>query len=332
MNQYKLKIEIHSPLATRLMADTIWGHICYGILFTEGEDKLKEFLDSYGKKDPPLIISTPFPENLIPMPKIYYEKTLKINNLKDYRNLKIKKKVKYLPAFEIIGKEKVNLNKIIEDIIENEKKGKNGAEKINEKVENRFRNSINRMQFTTSEDGLYQVEEYWYYRSKLINSGYKYNVPIFDIYIITIYDKEYILKLFKNGLEYGYGADTTTGKGKIIVKDEVENFNFPKNGKRAIALAPFVPSFEDYSKIEKDSGLFAEVWTKYPKVHNSLKNMTNPFKKPIVFYKEGATISFENGEKPLFIGQCLENVHHLPQVKQYAMTPLLWVDFETNNI
>ncbi len=27
------------------------------------------------------------------------------------------------------------LNKIIEDIIENEKKGKNGAEKINEKVE-----------------------------------------------------------------------------------------------------------------------------------------------------------------------------------------------------
>lgn len=333
MNQYKIKIELLSPLGTRLMADTIWGHICYGILFNEGEEKLNEFLQNYKDSNPSLVLSTPFPEGKIPLPKILHQKSNDTSsqiemNLEEYRKLKRKKKIKYLNYESLVNKNSIDLDSLIEKEIEEEDK-KYDCCKIESVNESRFHNVIDRMKGTTSSDSLFQTEEYWCLKVKEKNNIKKYDFPIFEIYVLSIYNKDYTLNLFKNGIENGYGADSSVGKGIIKVKS-IEDIDIPKEGNIAMALAPFVLFEDEYNQLDENYGLLADIWTKYPKVHNSLKDMTNPFKKPIVFYKEGATIKFKdkNDEKPLYLGKCLQNIHHLPYVMQYSITPLLWLNLK----
>lgn len=329
-NMYKIKIRLMSALVTPLMADTIWGHICYGILFNEGEEKLNEFLNGYKNADanfsPPLVLSTPFPQGMIPLPKLLHEKEEEMN-LEKYNKIKRKKSIKFIPVEKLMTNERINISEFLEEQLENENQGKNASYK----KDTRIRNSIDRLLGTTSEDSIFQVEEIWYPNFYEVNHNKVYQDIIFDIYVLSIYDKERTKKLFKMGFSLGYGADASTGKGKIEVLDEIEDFNFPKDGNIGIALAPFVPAKNEYENFGKTRGLFADTWTKYPKVHNSNPKMTNPFKKPIVFYKEGATFDFENisnNEKPLFIGRCLDKIHHLPEIMQYAIAPIFWLNLE----
>jgi len=164
------------------------------------------------------------------------------------------------------------------------------------------------------------------------NYDLKYFPPIFDIYIYSIYDKKRVVELFKMRFAGGYGADASTGKGHIEVDEKIEEINLPQNGDTAIALAPFVLSYEEYENLKDIDGekfLFADVWTKYPKVHNSMKNLTNPFKKPIIFYKEGATLQFKKDSKKIeYAGKCLDKVHHIQEIMQYALSPLIWVNLK----
>lgn len=331
-NMFKIKIKLLSALVTPLMADTIWGHICYGILFNEGEEQLTEFLSFYKNTDanfsPPLVLSTPFPEGMIPLPKMLYEKEEEMN-LEKYNKIKRKKNIKYIPFEKLMNKEKINISVFLEEQIEKEKK--NEGMNIKFQKNTRMRNSIDRILGTTAEDSIFQIEEIWYSNYYEVNHNKIYKDIIFDIYVLSIYDKEITKKLFKMGFSLGYGADASTGKGKIEVLDDIEDFNFPQDGNIGLALAPFVPTKNEYENFGKQRGLFAETWTKYPKVHNSNPKMTNPFKKPIVFYKEGATFDFENisnNEKPLFIGCCLDKIHHLPEIMQYAIAPVFWLNLE----
>ncbi|MFN3411981.1 MAG: hypothetical protein ACK4YF_07475, partial [Exilispira sp.] len=161
-----------------------------------------------------------------------------------------------------------------------------------------------------------------------------YIYPVFDIYVLSSFNENEILNLFKMGFNLGYGADASIGKGKIVV-DSIEEINFPNDGNTALALAPFIPTTEDYENFENLNfegnrrALFAETWTKYPKVHNSNPKMTNPFKKPIIFYREGATFKFkESCKKSLFIGKCIDKIHHIPEIMQYAIAPVFWLNLE----
>ncbi|MEJ5273275.1 MAG: hypothetical protein WH035_04035 [Spirochaetota bacterium] len=251
-----------------------------------------------------------------------------INEIKilDYRKLKLKKKIKYLNLNNLTENDRIDIENLIEKEVE-EAKFSNEKWQLSYFEESRFHNIIDRITGTTNKDGIFQTEQYWYLRSKDNNNIKTYSFPILDIYVLSTFDKDYTLKLFKNGIEYGYGADSSTGKG-IIKVESIEDFNFPKTGKTAIALSPFILNSSEYEQMDKNFELYADVWTKYPKVHNSLKGMTNPFKKPIVFYKEGATIRFndESKSKPLYIGNCAKNIHHIPDIMQYAIAPLFWIN------
>lgn len=334
MNMYKIKISLQSPLGTELMADTIWGHICYGILYNEGEDKLKNFLELYKNNEPPLILSTPFPENMLPLPKINLEKK-EIETIEQYQNIKKTKKIKFLPLDKLITNKQIALDNLIDEEIKKYNNQNENEYYIKNETITKMRNSIDRLSGTTKEDSIFQVEEYWTYKIKSINHKNEFIFPVYDIYVLSSFDKKETLNLFKMGFSLGYGADTSTGKGKILVYDKIEEFNFPNNGDTALALAPFIPTIDDYDNFEnlnfeeKKRGLFADVWTKYPKVHNSNPKMTNPFKKPIIFYREGATFKFKDkSKKPFFIGKCVDNIHHIPEIMQYAIAPVFWLNLD----
>ncbi len=60
MRYLRVKFEVASSHSTPFQADTIFGHICWAIAVTEGEERLKEFLDSFQEKAP-LLVSDGFP-------------------------------------------------------------------------------------------------------------------------------------------------------------------------------------------------------------------------------------------------------------------------------
>jgi len=69
MNWFVAKLEVRGSLKTPLVNDTLWGHVAWSILLTEGEQALQDFIESY-ESQPPLVFSHAFPEGFLPMPKL----------------------------------------------------------------------------------------------------------------------------------------------------------------------------------------------------------------------------------------------------------------------
>ncbi|MFW5652924.1 MAG: hypothetical protein ACOC0P_02660, partial [Planctomycetota bacterium] len=82
MKTYRVQLHLKSALATPLAADTLWGHIAWGIRYADGEDRLKSWLNTYDEAaaradagsmsalEPPLVISDPLPAGWSPVPKL----------------------------------------------------------------------------------------------------------------------------------------------------------------------------------------------------------------------------------------------------------------------
>jgi CRISPR-associated protein Csm4 len=71
MNSYCITVELRSGLGTPLAADTLWGHIAWGIRYREGEQALEQWLKQYDSEaQPPLVISDPLPAGFWPRPSL----------------------------------------------------------------------------------------------------------------------------------------------------------------------------------------------------------------------------------------------------------------------
>ena len=288
MNTYKLSIELKSPLVTPLHADTIWGHMCWGIKYNKGEKSLRDFINMY-LENPPIVLSNAFPKGMLPKPKVLVYDEKEDFNLKEYAKTKKDKKIKYI-SFMSLYKNSNYLSEIAES-----------------KIVERVHNTINRLTGTVLEEGgLYTIIEEWYYKGK------------FDIYVISLFEKQKVYELFNYAFRFGYGADRSTGKGLINIID-IEEFEFSNEGERLMALANFtIPNNV------KVNDLCADVMVKYGKLGGDFVLYKNPFKKPILMYKEGATFKKEKDIK--YIGQLLKNVHSDENIYQYSFAPLIGVN------
>ena len=70
MSVYRLRLQFVSPPGTRPAADTLFGHICWGLVYEQGPDVLGEFLKFMDGPDPPLVITGPMPADHWPMPPL----------------------------------------------------------------------------------------------------------------------------------------------------------------------------------------------------------------------------------------------------------------------
>lgn len=284
MTIYRVIIELKSRLVTPLMGDTIFGHILWGIARNQGDKAVTNFIDSLEQN--PLVVSNAFPHDYLPKP-------LLIDNSykeEDYAKIKKIKKIKYIPAEPFFKNEKITTT-IFAKCINDEKMYKY------ETIE-RLRNTCDRIKGGTLEEtGLYGVDEIW------VTAGENQRV-LFDVYIGTSLEKDDLEQYVKWAFENGYGADASVGAG-VISLFKIESVQFPENGTRAMALGPFVvPDPTLYKSLD----LRANITVKRGKVGDIFTHQINPFKKPILFYSEGATFNAQAIEKP-YIGSLLRDVH-----------------------
>jgi len=311
MNSYKLTIKVKSSLSTPLMADTIFGHICWGIVYNKGEEELESFLELYDNETPPLVLSDGFEKGKVPKPIMSTILPDPDIGLQDINIFKKAKKIKEIP-YNFLKDNSINDAIIAKGLflLEDEK----GIKKVSVA---KMHNTINRISGSTEDGGgLFSSSETWFNNSEERN--------IFDIYIFSIYEKPQVFELFNNAFENGYGADKSTGKGHIEII-ELNNEELTKKGNRALALTSFVPDPKD-----EISNLKADIFIKYGKLGGNFANSENPFKKPIIMYKTGSTFdSNQSNDKP-FIGKLLKGIHNNEKIRHYAISPLIY--FNENEV
>ena len=143
----------------------------------------------------------------------------------------------------------------------------------------------------------------------------------FDIYVLSSYSKERIIQLFEWAFENGFGANSSTGKGKIEVLKEVEEISTKLKGKKYMTLAPFVlPEGIEPWKID----LRSELFVRSGKIGGAFVSDHVPWKKTVVLYDEGAVF---NSEKPVqFIGKLIAGVHQDEKICNAGFAPVIPIE------
>ena len=338
---YKVQIKILSSVVTPFHADTIYGTICWGIALLEGQDKIREFLNLYKRKETiPLVISDGLFDDYLPCP-ILEPLSLKksedlINNviggdnpkekIEHIQKLKGFKNIKYLTTeYFTKNKELFSQDKLSEDYLRGQIK-----ESQLTKDDYILRTSIDRYSGKAMEGRLFHTKEI-FYDSKI------------NIYVKlregSRFDGNWLKKIFSYIEVSGYGADKSVGRGQIKVETIEEKSDLPHCDKpnAFISLSSFVPDRDDPS-----DGCYIPL-LKYGKLGEYYANSSidkiisgtderignNPFKRPLLMFGAGSTFRLKNGEgtRPYY-GRIVENIHWDSEIVHYGLAFPLGIRLE----
>ncbi len=303
MTYYKLTLTLKSPLGTALAADTLFGHLCWGLAMHEGESAISEFLAEMNGDEPPLIISDPFPRQYWPTPTIPFEN--QSNEEKSAAKPHDKKKL-------------TKLNWISQNVFHqwiNDLRWStmpdcsecDGPEYLKASVAHV---SINRLTSGPMEtNGLF-------FDNQIFVKHPKSDDPQFDVYLLTSLPVDRVRQLFEWGLEGGYGRDSSVGMGHLIIGD-ISPWTPPtiSSANALLTLGPMVPAKND------PTNGFWRVETRFGKLGGPLATMDDeqnfqPFKYPLTQIKTGAVFL---GANQKFLGRMVHNIHpQRPEVVQYG--------------
>lgn len=292
MNWYKATLQMQSWTASAWQADTIFGHLCWGMRYLYGEEGLKDFLEWYREGIPPILVSNGFPGNLLPRPFIpprSESRTLSLHDQKEaFDRGKTLKQIKYLSARQFA-------QAIAGQVVATEQQESQEHRRVT------LKNQISRLTGTTGEEGrLFSFEEY---RWDVVTIYLKVEDGYFDI----------ALRLFEYLRDAGYGKRKSVGYGQIkeFTLKEFNGFDSPLDANGFVSLSNFVPAHEDPLK-----GSWRYL-VKYGKMGEEYSQEGMAFKKPLLMLEAGSI--FYDSPCREFYGRLVPEVSSSqPEVVQYA--------------
>jgi len=335
MNRYRLRLTLKGRLGTPLVGDTLFGHLCWGIVYWEGTAALERFLDAMRSPEPPLVIGDPCPAGFLPMPllppadlaeaarmeALAASKSLDEEagggaaaepspaadpRLAAHDRLKRFRKRRWLPV-EALARcaDDLTAEGLLAADLDR------GAEPPVLVPAAVAHNTLNRLTGHTAEEGgLFVQTEYF-------PDGPE---AAFDLYLLSTLDPPRIRTLFEQGLAGGYGADAATGKGHLVVGD-LDEAPWPaaREPNAALALGVFSPSAEDpargFWRTEVRFGKVSGAWA------GADDGPHPPFKRPLVLLRAGAVLA--PYRRP-WLGRVVPNVHPTrTEVVTCALAPAL---------
>lgn len=310
MARYRLIIKPLSPFQTPLHSDTLFGHIAWALRYLKGEDELLKFLKAFDGNNAPLILSSGFPKDYLPMPvlrplSVEEEETLQKQyktKLDFVREIKDLKKVSYIQvsAIEMLKNDLSYYNLYTkhllgEILLENPKISK---------TDEVWHNAKNRLTDRVIEGKLFSKQDTFY------EEGVELNVYIEDIY----FDRKSLCEIFDFISMSGYGADKSVGRGAFKY-DLLDGWDLPEaeNPNAFMTLSHYHPREGDF----KDG--FYDMTTKFGKIggHWAAGIDGGPYKMPLLMMNPGSVFIPEIF-KP-FYGGLIPNVHKQQDVVHYSI-------------
>lgn len=286
MSIYRYIITPLGPFRTPLRSDTLCGHLICAAATLDGPEGAEALISAFDKGTPPFVLSSAFPEGMLPMPALPPIRRASFKKLaKDWPEFH----GEMFPALEAAKRFKksafVPESLLLDDVspLSQEFLFTKWLEKPDRfSIQGRFHksglephNSIHRMTGSVlDQGGFYLSEVSWYIAGTRLS-----------LYVRTA-DRAAFERYFGYVADTGYGADRSTGKGHFsFVRDE--NFDdspFRKEGNARLSLS--VCSAEDISGFSGYYDLFA----KYGKTWSGFGER-NPYKKPFAAFAEGAVFT-----------------------------------------
>lgn len=279
-----------SSYSTPLQSDTVFGHLCWALLYLQGEDKLNQILAEMNDK--PFLVSSAFPQGKLPRPNypIRKEQTDKTREQLNVDELIWSAKLKKLKKIRWLDRDEFFANKCVFNPIQSLIMLYSNLENRTDEIEQQelvFHNVINRSKSTSdnvfAEETIYPVEN-----------------MVFESYLSTELLNEEDIRQCLNYIEYsGFGKKKSTGKGYFKV--DVEKYEFPKTGgsNAYLSLSNHIPSPED----SKD--VYYSHLVKYGKLGGQVSANLTPFKYPVFVFTPGTLYKSETMPK----GTVLSGIH-----------------------
>ncbi|MFQ5793309.1 MAG: hypothetical protein ACE5JU_17310 [Candidatus Binatia bacterium] len=303
MKSYRIDIAPRSPWGTPLQADTLFGHLSWALVYTQGEDALRDFLRAFDGSHPPLILSNGFPKGYLPRPLLPAPTESRgEQNVTDYKKLK---RMALLDEGWLLGARKeLSEAEIQRALDENEQVG---AEEL-WRQELGYHNTIDRRTDSVrAEGGFFQSMDLHFRGTQL------------SVYVKTNYFSEPDLsKLLDFVAKGGFGRDKSAGLGAFAF--DLSTFEFPSlpGANAFLALSNFVPAQDD------PTDGFYDLMTKFGKLGGdfavgpaSSGSGHNPFKKPLIMLRAGSI--FRDATVREWYGRLIPNVHANPDIHHYGL-------------
>lgn len=245
-------------------APTLWGHLAWWVRYTQGEEKLKEWLEAF-QHDPPFLFSSAFPTGYLPrpyLPQLQVEDTQERKALKKIRYLSLKTFARVIQEGEGALRDAPEL-----------KEGK--APKVT--LASQTRVGIHRTTGTAQEGILFTDRVYW------LND--KAQQQTWTVYVQVWQQAEYLEQALREVGTFGYGGKASVGLGRFEVVDTQE-LELPEaeNPTHWVTLSPTLPQGEGFYALETYWGRLGG--------HYALAE--TPFKRPYLRAVEGSVFK----EKP----------------------------------
>lgn len=319
MTTYRIQFRLRSSLRTPFHADTIFGHLCWALRYLKGEDRLKEWLESFGSS--PTLISNAFQVGSFPRPMLPPLPLQKLGKLKEFNpddlDLQTATVLKGMKKITFLSKKwmkehqasfsNVTLSCHLFDLaVKRLKESTNEKRKTVESIAITH-NTYDRLNGRVLEGSLYDwVETFYLQPDGELQSFW------FLIRTDTLSKAE-----IENMLEFvefsGFGADKSIGKGQIDIT-AVNEESLPEcpNANAFISLSNFIPA-----KPEDLNGYYQPI-TKYGKLGGEWATGRVPFKKPVVMLQAGAVIKDAEYSEAKTYGKLQTDIHRQKEIVQYG--------------
>jgi CRISPR-associated protein Csm4 len=301
MKSYRVEIAPRSSWGTPLQADTLFGHLCWALIYTQGEQALHDFLQAFDGPNPPLVLSNGFPKGCLPRPLFPA-----VAGPQEQRDVKDHKKLKHMALLDeqwLLSARDGLDEEQIQRVLENVGKKDPWREELG------YHNTIDRRSNTVrDEGGFFQSLDYHFPADAQLN-----------VYVKTDYFPEPVLKeIFDVVAKGGFGRDKSAGLGAFDFA--ISDFTFPTlleaNG--FIALSNFVPAPHDPT-----DGWY-DLMTKFGKLGGEFavgpvnaRGGHNPFKKPLIMLRSGSV--FRDTPIREWYGRLIPGVHANPDIRHYGL-------------
>lgn len=325
MRHYIVSIRPTSAFGTPLDSDTLFGHICWAIWYmNEDKGKLARFLERFDDQ-PPLILSSAFPEGYLPLPQLppftVREKTTleeKFRHREMGGNLEFIQWLKRMSRQTLMSTDaffrfQTGLSKftLFEAVLDNELSeynfspaGSPGDSMADTRAAEIWHNTINRKSGVVIEGKLFSKNTTFY------PAGIALNVYLKTDHFSTDQLQEIFTFIALNG----YGADKSTGCGRFdfTIKEE-DIFRHPAEFNAYLLLS------NTNAAILKSHDGFYRTWTKFGKLGGifSSTSLYSPFKKPVILLTPGSVIF--GSDRIEFLGSNFAGVHARPDIQHYGI-------------
>ncbi len=319
MTTYKIQFHLKSSIRTPFHADTIFGHLCWALRYKKGEDRLKEWLNSFNSS--PTLISNAFKAGGFPRPMLPPMPLQELGKLKGFNPDALDLKT----ATILKGMKKiVFLNE--EWIKEHQASFSNAAlschlfdlaaERLAESKDEKRRtvksiaithNTYDRLNGRVLEGSLYDWVETFYLQPNGEPQTFWFLIRTESLNKTEI----------ENMLEFvafsGFGADKSIGKGQIeIISINEEVLPKCPDANAFISLSNFIPASP------KELNGFYQPITKYGKLGGEWAAGRVPFKKPVIMLQAGAVIKDPDYSKVKTYGKLQAHIHRQKEIVHYG--------------